>query len=103
MCSPATVPGTPTRGGCCGAAAKSYLPSVSHISAMHRPAPTSRKSKDVGSPVAGAIDHESAAADVAGGRVRHGQRERGRDRGVDGVAAALDDLAADLRTRCRSA
>ena len=44
--------------------------------------------------------HEAAAADVAGARVRHGQRECGRHRGVDGVAALSQNRRADVRRRC---
>jgi len=46
----------------------------------------------------GHADHEeAAAAEVAGLRVRHRQRERGRDRRVDGVAAVLQRLQAHRR------
>src|SRR5690349_1474057 len=41
-------------------------------------------------------DHEAAAADVAGDRVGHGEREPDRDRGVDRVPAGLEDLDARL-------
>ncbi len=41
--------------------------------------------------------HEAAAADAARGRVDDAHRERGRHRGVDGVAARLEDLYAGLR------
>ena len=40
-------------------------------------------------------DHEAAAADVAGARIGHRHREADRDRGVDGIAAALEHLDAD--------
>ena len=41
--------------------------------------------------------HEAAAADIAGARIGHRQREADRDRGVDGVAAALQNVGADAR------
>ena len=45
---------------------------------------------------AGAVDHhEAAAADIAGARIGHRQREADRDRGVDRVAALLQDVDAD--------
>ena len=40
-------------------------------------------------------DHVAAAADIAGARIGHRQREAGRDRGIDGVAALLQELDAD--------
>ena len=44
----------------------------------------------------GEVDHhEAAAADIAGARIGHGQRKADRDRGVDRVAAAVEDLDAD--------
>src|SRR5947209_2502336 len=47
---------------------------------------------------AGEVDHHvAAAADIAGARIGHSQREAGRDRGVDGVAALLEHLDADAR------
>ena len=39
-------------------------------------------------------EHESAAADVAGERVGDSERESGGHRGVDGVAAPLQDFQA---------
>ena len=36
-------------------------------------------------------EHEAAAAQIAGFRVRDGQRERARDGGIDGIAAGLED------------
>ena len=51
--SPATVPGTPTDRWLLWCLVESYLPSVSHISGDERDGPTSRKSYDIGSPVAG--------------------------------------------------
>src|SRR5690606_8513296 len=46
--------------------------------------------------------HEPAAPDVPGRRVRHREREAGRDRRVDGVAARLQDAGADVaRERVR--
>ena len=43
--------------------------------------------------------HEAAAADVAGARIRHREREADRDRGVDRVAARPQDLARPPRWR----
>ena len=40
-------------------------------------------------------DHESAAADIAGARISHGHGEAGRDRRVDRIAAALQNVGAD--------
>ena len=40
--------------------------------------------------------HETAAADVPGLGQRHRKREPDRDRGIDGIAAALQDVEADL-------
>ncbi len=40
--------------------------------------------------------HEAAAAEIAGRRIDDGERIADRDRGVDGVAAALEDVDADL-------
>ena len=56
----------------------------------------SRYSKTVGFALGGMHDHEAAAADVAGGRMRDGEREGGGDGGVDGVAALLEDRQARL-------
>ena len=50
-----------------------------------------------------ADDHEAAAADVAGGRVRHGQRKRSRDRRVDGVPAPGEHRGAGIARRRRHA
>ncbi len=48
-------------------------------------------------------DHEAAAADVAGGRMRHGHGECRRDRGVHGVAAPREhggtQVGRDIRGR----
>jgi hypothetical protein len=41
--------------------------------------------------------HEAAAADIAGARIGHGHREPDRDRGIDRVAAAMQNLDADAR------
>ena len=41
--------------------------------------------------------HETAAADIAGARIGHRQRERRRHRGIDRVAAFLQDVGADAR------
>ena len=41
--------------------------------------------------------HEAAAADVAGARIGDREREADRDRGVDRVAAALQNVDADAR------
>ena len=40
-------------------------------------------------------DHEAAAADITGARIGDGQRKADRHRGIDGVAAAVEDLDAD--------
>ena len=40
--------------------------------------------------------HEPAAADVARARISHGHREAGCDRGVDRVAALLQNVGADV-------
>ena len=45
-----------------------------------------------GASVGQADQHEAAAADVAGGGMRHRQREADRDRRVDRVAAGFEDL-----------
>ena len=45
-----------------------------------------------GAPVGQADQHEAAAADVAREGMRHRQRESHRDRGIDGVAAGLQNL-----------
>jgi hypothetical protein len=42
--------------------------------------------------------HEAAAADVAGARISDGQRKAGGDRGIDGIAAFLENIGADLRS-----
>ncbi len=42
-------------------------------------------------------EHVAAAADIAGARIGHRQCKAGRHRGVDGVAAVLQDLDADAR------
>ena len=41
--------------------------------------------------------HEAAAADIAGARISDGERKGGGDRGVDRIAAAIQDLDADAR------
>ena len=41
--------------------------------------------------------HETAAADIAGARIGHRHGKAGGDRGIDGVAAALQDVGADTR------
>ena len=47
---------------------------------------------------AGAVDdHESAAADIAGARIGYRHGEADRDRGVDRVAAPLQNVDADPR------
>ncbi len=48
-------------------------------------------------PVGELDGHEAAAAEVARGGVDHRQRIADRDRSIDGVAAALQDVDADLR------
>ena len=42
-------------------------------------------------------DHKAAAADIAGARIGHGQRKADRDRGVDRIAALLQNVGADPR------
>ena len=44
-----------------------------------------------------ADQHEAAAAEIAGARQRHGERKSDRDRRIDGVAAAPQDVDADPR------
>ena len=39
--------------------------------------------------------HEAAAADIAGARIGHRHREADRDRGIDRVAAAIENIDAD--------
>ena len=39
--------------------------------------------------------HEAAAAEIAGARIGHREREAGRHRGIDRIAAAVEDLDAD--------
>jgi hypothetical protein len=41
--------------------------------------------------------HETAAADISGARIGHGQRKTGRDRRVDRVTALSQDIGAELR------
>ena len=50
----------------------------------------------VGAAVGEADHHQAAAAEVAGRGVDDRQREPHRDRGVDGVAALLQDVDAGL-------
>ena len=48
--------------------------------------------------VFGEMDHhEAAAADIAGARIGDRERKAGRDRGIDRIAAAFEDLDADAR------
>ncbi len=42
-------------------------------------------------------NHEATAADISGTRISHGHRETGGDRGVDCIAAAGQNITADLR------
>jgi hypothetical protein len=42
--------------------------------------------------------HEAAAADIAGARISHGKSKTDRDRGIDGIAALLQDVSADARS-----
>ena len=51
------------------------------------------------SPLAvGAMDHhEAAAADIAGARIGHREREGRGHRGVDRIAASLENIGADAR------
>ena len=39
----------------------------------------------------------TAAADIAGARIGHGQRKADRDRGIDRIAALPQDVGAELR------
>ena len=39
--------------------------------------------------------HEAAATDIAGARISDRERKADRDRGIDGVAALVEDLDAD--------
>jgi hypothetical protein len=55
----------------------------------------SRKSMNV-APVGELDRHEAAAAEAAGGREHHAERITDCDRGVDRVAASLQDVDADL-------
>ena len=41
--------------------------------------------------------HETAAADVAGARIGHGQGKAGGDRGIDRIAALSQNIGADPR------
>ena len=41
--------------------------------------------------------HEAAAANIAGARISDREGETDRDRGVDGIAAAIENLNADAR------
>ena len=54
---------------------------------------------DAARPCGGCDEHEPAAADVAGRGIRDGQRERRGHRGIDGVAALLQDRQAGLGSR----
>lgn len=51
--------------------------------------------------VGGMDDHETAAANVAGGGIGDGHGEGGGHGGIDGVAALEQDVASDLGTRRR--
>ena len=96
--SPATVPGTPiASAGVARLAADRPRPCRrGRCRASSRPA-RSRDSRSRCRVAAGEMhQHVAAAADIAGARIGHRQREAGRDRGVDRVAALL----AGLRRRC---
>jgi hypothetical protein len=41
-------------------------------------------------------DHETAAADISGARISHGQRKAGGDRGIDRITALPQDIGANL-------
>ena len=41
-------------------------------------------------------DHETAAADISGARIAHGQRKAGGDRGIDRIAALPQDIGANV-------
>jgi len=45
-------------------------------------------------------DHEAAAADIAGARIGHRHRKADGDRGIDRIAAFLQNVDADARRRC---
>ena len=68
---------------------KSYLPSFIHIVGLDAGRRHLAEVERGRGAVAGAEHDEAAAADVAGRRVRDGQREGRGDGAVDGVAAAL--------------
>ena len=96
-CRPATVPGTPTERWLSWCRSSSYLPSLQEHRGV---APRRRRLAEVVRrrlARRGTIEQEAAAADVARRGMRDGQRERGRHRGVHGVAAVAQDVGADLR------
>jgi hypothetical protein len=47
--------------------------------------------------------HEAAAAEIAGGRIDHGERISDRDRSIDGIAATLENVDPDIgrKVLCR--
>ena len=53
--------------------------------------------RDVFISLGGMNHHETAAADISGARIGHGQRKAGRDRGIDRIAALPQDVGAELR------
>ncbi len=50
----------------------------------------------VGLAVGHADEHESAAANISGGGMNHGEGESGSDGGVDGVTSGLQDVGSYL-------
>ena len=95
--SPATVPGTPTPSPLAVDLAGSALPCASRNIVLGRGGGRGLAVVDGdGAVLLRLVDqHEAAAAEVAGPRQRHGQREADGDRRVDGVAAAPEDVEAD--------
>ena len=93
---PRTVPGTPEERQP-SMLSRVSLPLASRYMLRDAlPGASSRKSMNVVRPSAIRISHESAAAEVARERMRHGQRESHCDRGVHGVAALLQDFDSRL-------
>ena len=96
--SPATVPGTPMASAelrdFCGSALPSRVEKRFGVDRCRR----GLAIIDGDILAVGAVDHhEAAAADIAGARIGHGQGEGCGDRGVDGIAAPLQNIGADPR------
>jgi hypothetical protein len=89
MARPATVPGTPMPSAESRDLVGSGLPSgprkISGVVAAG----------DVLAALRRMDDHEAAAADVAGARIRHGQGKTGCHRSIDRIAAAPQHVGAD--------